>query len=109
MAIGFVFKVDEKLFLTKYLGDGEFSDGFPITNNEPYKDLGIDQLAIVKVKEVHRDNGDIAFILKDYYFITVSNENIEDVRGCDILLDSEVVVELANFLEEEAEKLGIDI
>lgn len=109
MAIGLVFKAYEKLFLTKYLGDGEFSDGFPITNNEPYENLGIDQLSVVEVKEVHRDNGDIAFILKDYYFMTVGHESDEDVRGCDVLIDLDVRKALGDMLEEEAEKLGIDI
>ncbi len=42
MSIGLVFKADEKLYLTKYLGNGEFSDGFLITNNEPYENLGMD-------------------------------------------------------------------
>lgn len=109
MSIGFVFKADGELFLTKYLGDGEFSDGFPISNSGPYEELRDDQLAITEVKEVHRGNGDIAFILKDFYFMTVGHEENEDVRGCDILLDLDARVDLAQMLEEEAKELGIEI
>jgi hypothetical protein len=109
MTVGFVFKADGELFLTKYLGEGEFSDGFPISNNEPYKDLGNDQLALVEAKEVQRGNGDIAFIIKDYHFITIGNESIDDIRGCDILLDPEARESLSKLVEDQAEELGIDI
>ena len=109
MAIGFVFKVDGELFLTKYLGNGEFTDGLPVTNPEPYKELGENQLAISEMREVQRGNGDLAFIIKDHYFVTVSNDEKDGVRGCDILLDLEARDTLSEALEKIADELGVDI
>jgi len=109
MSIGLVFKKEDKLFLTKYLGDGEFSDGYLISNEKPYEKLKEDQLSFTQVKEAHRENGNIAFILKDLYFITVFNKEKNDVKGYDILLDTETRGKLAEILEKEAEERKIEI
>ena len=80
-----------------------------IINDEPYKDLGNDQFSVVDVKEVHRDNGDVAYMLKDCFSMTVGHDEMEIEYVCEMLLDVEVREGLSEILEEEAEKLEIDI
>ena len=54
MDVGFVFRANDRIYITEYI-DNNFSDGFPIDNPEPYKDLGEDQLAFVEINKYDTD------------------------------------------------------
>ena len=104
--VGFVFKVDDKLFITEY-SDGQFSDGYPIDNGEPYKELKKSQLAFVEmVKSDITDKADVAYVLKDHGFYTLSNDCREGVEGYEILLEMECRDELCKFIENLKESIG---
>ena len=100
MKVGFVFKANNKLYVTEYLGDGQFIDGYPIDNPEPYEKLGEDQLAFVEIDKYDTKDGDVAYILKDHGFYTLGNEFKKDVKGYEILLDMDCRDKLCEFVEE---------
>ncbi len=104
MDIGFVFKADDKLYVTEYT-DGQFTDGHPIDNWEPYRELGENQLAFVEVKKYDMKNGDVAYTLKDYGFYTLDNNYRDNVKGYEVLLELDCRDELCKFIEELKDKV----
>lgn len=105
MKVGFVFKANNKLYVTEYLDDGEFVDGKLIDNEKPYKKLGEDQLAFVDIIKYDNGNGDIVFDLRDHGFYTLSNKFKKDVKGYEILLDLDCREKLCELIEELKEDI----
>ena len=99
MDVGFVFKANNKIYITEYV-DNNFSDGFPIDNPEPYKDLGEDQLAFVEINKYDTDNGDTAYSLRDHGFYTLDNKDRDNVKGYEVLLELDCRDKLCEFIEE---------
>jgi hypothetical protein len=100
MEVGFVFKANDRLFISEYLGNNNFSDGYPISNNEPYEELGENQLAFVEIVKYPTEDGDIVFELKDHGFYTIDNDFREGVKGYEILLEVECRSKLCEIVEE---------
>jgi len=100
MEIGFVFKANDRLYISEYLGNNNFSDGYPIDNDEPYKELKENQLAFVEIIKQDIGNGDIAFDLKDHGFYTIDNDFRENVKGYEVLLEMECRSKLCEIIEE---------
>ena len=100
MIVGFVFKANNKIYITEYLGSGRFADGRPIDNEEPYEKLGEDQLAFVEIIKFDTKEGDTAFVLRDHGFYTLDNELKKDAKGYEVLLDVDCRDKLCEFVEE---------
>ena len=100
MIVGFVFKANDKLYVTEYSDDGQFTDGRLINNEEPYEELGENQLAFVSIIKYESKEGDIIFNLKDHGFCTLENKFRKDIKGYEVLLDLDCREGLCEIIED---------
>jgi len=100
MKVGFVFKANGKLHISEYLGNNNFSDGFPIDNHEPYKELKEDQLAFVEItSEQKTKEGDVAYTLVDHGFYTLECTGVKNIKGHKALTDLNIRDNISKFIE----------
>jgi hypothetical protein len=107
--VGYVFKINDKIYVTEYLGDGQYSDGHPITNDKPYKELGHDQLSFVSINKEDRPNGDVSYILQDHQRMTICNKDTPYVTVGEFLMEVECRERLGEITEDMAKNFDLEI
>jgi hypothetical protein len=96
---GVIFKKDEEIFVSEYCGYGKFSDGYPITNKKPYKELKQNQLSLAFIKKAHHEWGN-SYNIRDLMTVTIENENENIIcKACEMLKTKEVKQNISDFFE----------
>jgi len=62
---GFVFKVDDRIYVSEYLGENRFSDGYNIDNNKPYENLKEDEISLAVIEKIKIKEDLVKYVIQD--------------------------------------------